>query len=158
MFRVPMLLTLSERYLNRSETRLRYWQFLFVFRRQPSQHWLLQSRPESRPSPARIDTQHSKSWMNYSSQQLSAVSILYYRYSARIDSQHSKELYELFKSTTISSTTEYSVLLSTRIDTQHQCCWSRMFYPRSGSDHFLIPDPDQNIFSSRILHEKWNAN
>jgi hypothetical protein len=27
---------------------------------------------------------------------------------------------------------------------------------RSGTDHFLIPDP--NIFSSRILHEKWNAN
>jgi hypothetical protein len=22
----------------------------------------------------------------------------------------------------------------------------------------LIPDPDPNIFSSRILHEKWNAN
>jgi hypothetical protein len=30
------------------------------------------------------------------------------------------------------------------------------FYP--GSDHFLIPDPDPNIFSSRTLHEKWNAN
>jgi hypothetical protein len=30
-----------------------------------------------------------------------------------------------------------------------------MYYP--GSDHFLIPDPDPNIFTSRILHEKWNA-
>jgi hypothetical protein len=29
--------------------------------------------------------------------------------------------------------------------------------PYPGSDHFLIPDPDPNIFSSRILHEKWNA-
>jgi hypothetical protein len=25
-----------------------------------------------------------------------------------------------------------------------------MFYPGSGSDHFLIPDPDPNIFSSLI--------
>jgi hypothetical protein len=31
-----------------------------------------------------------------------------------------------------------------------------MFNP--GSDHFLIPYPDPNIFYSRILHEKWNAN
>jgi hypothetical protein len=31
-----------------------------------------------------------------------------------------------------------------------------MFYP--GSDHFLIPDPDPTTFSSRILHENWNAN
>jgi hypothetical protein len=33
-----------------------------------------------------------------------------------------------------------------------------MFYTGSGSDYFLILDPDPNIFSSRILHEKWNAN
>jgi hypothetical protein len=31
-----------------------------------------------------------------------------------------------------------------------------MFYP--GSDHFLIPDPNPTIFSSRIRHEKRNAN
>jgi hypothetical protein len=32
--------------------------------------------------------------------------------------------------------------------------------PRSGSIHFLIPDPDPNIFNlgSRILQEKWIAN
>jgi hypothetical protein len=38
------------------------------------------------------------------------------------------------------------------------CCGSGIFYPGSGSDHFLIPDPNPNIFSSRILHEKWNEN
>jgi hypothetical protein len=32
-----------------------------------------------------------------------------------------------------------------------------MFFPGPGSDHFFIPDPDPNNFSSRILHEKWNA-
>jgi hypothetical protein len=32
-----------------------------------------------------------------------------------------------------------------------------MLYPGSGSDHFLIPDPDPNFFLSRILNEKWNA-
>jgi hypothetical protein len=37
-----------------------------------------------------------------------------------------------------------------------QCCGSGMFYP--GSDFFLIPVPDPNIFSSCIPHEKWNAN
>jgi hypothetical protein len=38
-------------------------------------------------------------------------------------------------------------------------CWAyRMFYPGSGSDHFLIPDSDPNIFSCRILHEKMYAN
>jgi hypothetical protein len=31
-----------------------------------------------------------------------------------------------------------------------------MFYPGSESEHFLDPDP--NMFSSRILHDKWNAN
>jgi hypothetical protein len=30
----------------------------------------------------------------------------------------------------------------------YQCCGSGMFYPGSGSDHFLILDPDPNIFSS----------
>jgi hypothetical protein len=40
-----------------------------------------------------------------------------------------------------------------KIQSPEQCCGS-------GSDHFLISDlvPDPNIFSSRILHEKWNAN
>jgi hypothetical protein len=37
-------------------------------------------------------------------------------------------------------------------------CGPGMFYPGSGSDHFLIPDADLNIFSSRIVHDKWNAN
>jgi hypothetical protein len=34
----------------------------------------------------------------------------------------------------------------------------RDVYLGFGSEHFLIPDPDPIIFSSQILHEKWNAN
>jgi hypothetical protein len=44
----------------------------------------------------------------------------------------------------------YEVILPPR-----QCCGSGFFYP--GSDHFLIPDPDQNIFSSWILDPTWKV-
>jgi hypothetical protein len=39
------------------------------------------------------------------------------------------------------------------LDHWQQCCGSGMYY--SGSDHFLIPDP--NIFSSRILDPAWKV-
>jgi hypothetical protein len=38
-----------------------------------------------------------------------------------------------------------------------QCCGSGMFYPGSGSDHFLEPDPDPNIFSSLIPDPTWKV-
>jgi hypothetical protein len=33
-----------------------------------------------------------------------------------------------------------------------------MFYIGAGSDHFLIPDPDPNIFHPASYINKWNAN
>jgi hypothetical protein len=37
----------------------------------------------------------------------------------------------------------------------YQCCGCGMFYLGSGSDYFLIPDSNPNIFSSRIPDPTW---